>query len=175
MKLGYCAPPYIYVNLGVLFLTPWLLGGIGTLLCQLQLLEELHAAVLSGMLMPVAAVGVQALALYAACRNGTVERLGVPNFLADEEVEFNCVGPERVRLIAPGKRFGLNVVLHTMLAGALCGLGTWYVLLGRLTALCGSVGVALVVFVLSWVTVYGRVLPYQHGHRDGHIPGTGHL
>uniref|UniRef100_A0A674DTD7 Pecanex-like protein n=1 Tax=Salmo trutta TaxID=8032 RepID=A0A674DTD7_SALTR len=70
-------------------------------------------------------------------------RLGVPNILADEEVEFNCVGPERVRFIAPGKRFGLNVVLHTMLAGALCGLGTWYVLLGRLTALCGSVGVAL--------------------------------
>lgn len=155
LKLGYCAPPYIYVNLGVLFLTPWLLGGIGTLLCQLQLLEELHAAMLSGLLMLGAAVGVQALALYAARRNGMVERLGVPNILADEEeVEFtHCVGPETVRFIAPGKRFGLNVVLHTVLAGALCGLGTWYVLLGRLTALYGSVGVALVVFVLSWVTL----------------------
>ncbi|XP_020343536.1 pecanex-like protein 4 [Oncorhynchus kisutch] len=154
-KLGYCAPPYVYVNQVVLFLTPWLLGGIGTLLCQLQLLEELHAAMLSGLLMLGAAVGVQALALYAARRNAMVERLGVPNILADEEeVEFtHCVGPETVRFIAPGKRFGLNVLLHTVLAGALCGLGTWYVLLGRLTALYGSVGVALVVFVLSWVTL----------------------
>ena len=154
-KLGYCAPPYVYVNQAVLFLTPWLFGGIGTLLCQLHLLAELHAAVLSGMLMLGAAVVVQSLALNAARRTGTVERLGAPNILADEEeVEFtHCVGPETVRFIAPGKRFGLNVVLHTVLAGALCGFGTWYVLLGRLTALYGSVGVALVVFVLSWVTL----------------------
>ncbi|XP_056151642.1 pecanex-like protein 4 [Lampris incognitus] len=154
-KLGYCAPLYVYVNQAVLFLTPWLFGGIGTLLCQLQLLKELHAAVLSGMLMFGAAVGIQALALYAARRSGTVERLGAPNILADEEeVEFtNCVGPETVRFIAPGKRFGLNVVLHTALAGALCGFGTWYVFLGRLTALYGSIGVSLVVFILSWVTL----------------------
>ncbi|XP_022606166.1 pecanex-like protein 4 [Seriola dumerili] len=154
-KLGYCAPPYVYVNQAVLFLTPWLFGGIGTLLCQLQLLQELHAAVLSGMLMFGAAAGVQALALYAARRSGTVERLGAPNILVDEEeVEFtHCVSPETVRFIAPGKRFGLNVVLHTVLAGVLCGFGTWYVFLGRLTALYGSIGVSLVVFVLSWVTL----------------------
>ncbi|MEQ2180489.1 hypothetical protein GOODEAATRI_001716 [Goodea atripinnis] len=155
-KLGYCAPPYVYVNQAVLFLTPWLFGGVGTLLCQLQLLQELYAAVLSGMLMFAAAAGVQALALYAARRSGTVvERLGAPNILIDEEeVEFtHCVSPETVRFIAPGKRFGLNVVLHTVLAGVLCGLGTWYVFLGRLTALYGSTGVSLIVFVLSWVTL----------------------
>ncbi|CAG5866439.1 unnamed protein product [Menidia menidia] len=154
-KLGYCAPPYVYVNQAVLFLTPWLFGGIGTLLCQLQLLYELHAAVLSGTLMFAAAAGVQALALYAARRSGTVERLGAPNILVDEEeVEFtHCVSPETVRFIAPGKRFGLNVVLHTVVAGVLCGFGTWYVLLGRLTALYGSIGVSMVVFVLSWVTL----------------------
>ncbi|KAM4542607.1 pecanex-like protein 4 [Odontesthes bonariensis] len=154
-KLGYCAPLYVYVNQAVLFLTPWLFGGIGTLLCQLQLLHELHAAVLSGTLMFAAAAGVQALALYAARRSGAVERLGAPNILVDEEeVEFtHCVSPETVRFIAPGKRFGLNVVLHTVLAGVLCGFGTWYVFLGRLTALYGSIGVSLVVFVLSWVTL----------------------
>ncbi|XP_037551275.1 pecanex-like protein 4 [Nematolebias whitei] len=154
-KLGYCAPPYVYVNQAVLFLTPWLFGGIGTLLCQLQLLQELHAAMLSGMLMFAAAAGVQALALYAARRSGAVERLGAPNILVDEEeVEFtNCVSPETLRFIAPGKRFGLNVVLHSVLAGVLCSFGTWYVFLGRLTALYGSIGVSLVVFIISWVTL----------------------
>ncbi|XP_043999123.1 pecanex-like protein 4 isoform X2 [Gambusia affinis] len=128
-KLGYCAPPYVYVNQAVLFLTPWLFGGVGTLLCQLQLLQELYAAVFSGMLMFAAAAGVQALALHAARRSGTVvERLGAPNNLVDEEeVEFTqCISPETVRFIAPGKRFGLNVVLHTVLAGVLCGFGTWF-------------------------------------------------
>lgn len=154
-KLGYCAPPYVYVNQAVLFLTPWLFGGFGTLLSQLQLLQELHAAVLSGILMCGAAAGVQALALYAARRSGTVERLGASNILVDEEeVEFtHCVSTETVRFIAPGKRFGLNVVLHTVLAGVLCGFGTWYVFLGRLTGLYGSIGASLVVFVLSWVTL----------------------
>ncbi|XP_061599052.1 pecanex-like protein 4 [Cololabis saira] len=154
-KLGYCAPPYVYVNQAVLFLTPWLFGGVGTLLCQLQVLQEFHAAVLAGMLMFTAAAGVQALAQYAVRKSGTVERLGAPNILADEEeVEFtHCVSPETVRFIAPGKRFGINVVLHTVLAGVLCGFGTWYVFLGRLTALYGSIGISLVVFVLSWVTL----------------------
>ncbi|XP_061652019.1 pecanex-like protein 4 isoform X2 [Phyllopteryx taeniolatus] len=154
-KLGYCAPPYVYVNQAVLFLTPWLFGGVGTLLCQLQLLQELHAAMLSGALMFAVAAGVQAVALYAGRRSGVVERFGAPNTLVDEEeVEFtHCVSPETVRFIAPGKRFGLNVVMHTLLAGLLCGFGTWYVLLGRLTALYGSIGASLVVFVLSWVTV----------------------
>lgn len=154
-KLGYCAPPFVYVNQAVLFLTPWLFGGIGTLLCQLKLLQELHATVLAGMLMFGAAAGLQALAFYAARRSGTVERLGAPNILVDEEeVEFtHCVSPETVRFIAPGKRFGLNVVLHTVLAGVLCGFGTWYVFLGRLTALYGSIGISMVVFVLSWVTL----------------------
>ncbi|XP_038142143.1 pecanex-like protein 4 [Cyprinodon tularosa] len=155
-KLGYCAPPYVYVNQAVLFLTPWLFGGVGTLLCQLQLLQELYAAILSGMLMFAAAVGVQGLAQYAARKSGSVvERLGAPNIMVDEEeVEFtHCVSPETVRFIAPGKRFGLNVVLHTVLAGVLCGCGTWYVFLGRLTALYSSTGASLVVFVLSWVTL----------------------
>ncbi|XP_020775389.2 pecanex-like protein 4 [Boleophthalmus pectinirostris] len=154
-KLGYCAPPYVYVNQAVLFLAPWLFGGISTLLCQLQLLPELHAAVLSGLLMFGVAAGVQALALYAVRRNATVERLGVNNILTDEEeVEFtHCVSPDTVHFIAPGKRFGLNIVLHTVLAGVLCGFGTWYMFLSRLTTLYNSIGASLVIFVLSWVTL----------------------
>lgn len=154
-KLGYCAPPYVYVNQAVLFLTPWLFGGLSTLLYQLQLLQELHATVLSGLLMFGAAAVVQGLAFYAARRNATVERLGANNILADEEeVEFtHCVAPETMHFIAPGKRFALNVLLHTVLAGVLCGFGTWYVFLSRLTTLYSSIGASVVIFVLSWVTL----------------------
>ncbi|KAJ8290318.1 hypothetical protein GJAV_G00011360 [Gymnothorax javanicus] len=154
-KLGYCAPPYVYVNQVILFLTPWVLGGVSTLLYQMQLLEDYYAAALSGGLMLVAATVVQAVAACAVRKTSTVQRLHTPNILADEEeVEFTgCTSSETIKFIVPGKKFVLNAVLHTVLAGALCGLGTWYLLLDRLTALYSSMGAAVVIFALSWVTL----------------------
>ncbi|XP_030628932.1 pecanex-like protein 4 [Chanos chanos] len=160
LKLGYCAPPYVYVHQLVLFLTPWLLGGVGTLLYQLRVMGDLHAAVLSGALMFVAGGTLQALAQRVAQRTGAVQRLPASNnILADEEeVEFtHCIAPETVRFVVPGKRFMGNVVLHTALAGTLCGLGTWYLLPDRLSALYGGTGAGMgavvPIFVLSWLTL----------------------
>ena len=178
-KLGYCAPPYVYVNQAVLFLTPWLFGGIGTLLCQLQLLKELHAAVLSGVLMFGAAAGVQALAVYAARKSGSVERLGAPNVLADEEeVEFtHCVGPATVRFIAPGKRFWAE-------RGPAHGPGRGAVWLWHVVRVPGEddrslwqrLHVSGSVHRKLGNPVHSRVLPdREHGHGDGHLPGAGHL
>ncbi|KAL4656330.1 pecanex-like protein 4-like [Arapaima gigas] len=154
-KLGYCAPPYIYVNQIVLFLTPWVLGGVGTLLHQLRVLKEYEVAVLSGAVMLGAAAVLQGLSLYATRWTGQVERLRPPNVLADEEeVEFaSCAGPDTMRFLVPGKKFVLNTVLHVVLAGAMCGLGTWYLLLGRLTVLYSSPGVAAVLFVFGWLVI----------------------
>lgn len=154
-KLGYCAPPYVYIHQIILFLTPWLIGGVGTLLHQLQVLEELGAASLSGGLMLGAAVVVQALAVRAAQRTGRVERIHAASILAEEEeVEFaSCAGPETIRFLIPGKRLIPNTVLHVVLAGVVCGLGTWYLLLSRLSSLYGSQWAAGLIFILSWVTL----------------------
>lgn len=160
LKLGYCAPPYVYVHQLVLFLTPWLLGGVGTLLYQLRVLDEAYAGILSGALMLGAGTTLQTLAQCATRRTGAVQRLpATNNILADEEeVEFtHCVAPETVRFVVPGKRFMVNVVLHTALAGMLCGLGTWYLLPDRLSVVYGDTGAGMgavvPVFVLSWVTL----------------------
>ncbi|XP_036431120.1 pecanex-like protein 4 [Colossoma macropomum] len=159
-KLGYCAPLYVYVHQLVLFLTPWLLGGVGTLLYQLRVLDDARAGILSGALMLGAGATLQTLAQCAARRTGAVQRLpAANNILADEEeVEFtHCVAPETVRFVVPGKRFMVNVVLHTVLAGLLCGLGTWYLLPDRLSVVYGDTGAGMgavvPVFVLSWVTL----------------------
>ncbi|XP_066535867.1 pecanex-like protein 4 [Hoplias malabaricus] len=161
LKLGYCAPPYIYVHQLVLFLTPWLLGGVGTLLYQLRILNDTNAGIVAGALMLGAGATLQTLAQCAARRTGTIQRLPVANnnILADEEeVEFtHCVAPETVHFVVPGKRFMVNGVLHTVLAGVLCGLGTWYLLPDRLSAVFGDsgagMGAVVPVFVLSWVTL----------------------
>lgn len=156
LKLGYCAPPFVYIHQVTLFFMPWLLGGVSTLLFQLRVIDDTSTGILSGVLMLVFGAVLQTLSQWVARRTGTVQRLEAGrNVMADEEeVEFTqCVGPETVRFMAPGKRFMANVVLHTVLAGAMCGLGTWYLLPDRLSAIFGSVGAVVPVFAFGWFTL----------------------
>ncbi|NWX82752.1 PCX4 protein, partial [Nothoprocta pentlandii] len=154
-KLGYCAPPYIYVNQIILFLTPWVLGGVGTLLYQLDMMKDYYTAALSGGLMFVTALTLQLTNLYAKQKTVTVERMQIQNTLTDEdEFEFSsCVGSETVKFIIPGKKYIINTVFHPLLAGVLCGLGTWYLLPNRLTLLYSNIGGTVVIFVFGWVTI----------------------
>ncbi|NXM65974.1 PCX4 protein, partial [Serilophus lunatus] len=154
-KLGYCAPPYIYVNQIILFLMPWVWGGVGTLLYQLGVLKDCCTATLSGGLMFVTALALQMANLYAKHKTVTVERMQIQNTLTDEdEFEFSsCVGPETVKFIIPGKKYMINTVFHSLLAGVLCGLGTWYLLPNRITLLYSNIGGTVVIFVFGWVTI----------------------
>ncbi|NXB10967.1 PCX4 protein, partial [Cnemophilus loriae] len=154
-KLGYCAPPYIYVNQIILFLTPWVWGGVGTLLYQLGVMKDFCTAALSGGLMFVTALALQMTNLYAKQKTVTVERMQMQNTLTDEdEFEFSsCVGSETVKFIIPGKKYIINTVFHSLLAGVLCGLGTWYLLPNRITLLYSNIGGTVVIFVFGWVTI----------------------
>lgn len=154
-RLGYCAPPYIYVNQLILFLTPWLWGGVGTLLYQLGVMRDFCTAALSGGLMFVTALALQLTNLYAKQKTVTVERMQIQSTLTDEdEFEFSsCVGSETVKFIIPGKKYIINTVLHSLLAGVLCGLGTWYLLPNRITLLYSNLGGTVVIFVFGWVTI----------------------
>ncbi|NXF70238.1 PCX4 protein, partial [Ciccaba nigrolineata] len=154
-KLGYCAPPYIYVNQIILFLTPWVLGGVGTLMYQLGIMKDYYTAALSGGLMFVTALILQMTNLYAKQKTVTVERMQIQNTLTDEdEFEFSsCVGSETVKFIIPGKKYIINTVFHSLLAGVLCGLGTWYLLPNRITLLYSNIGGTVVIFVFGWVTI----------------------
>ncbi|XP_050192193.1 pecanex-like protein 4 isoform X1 [Myiozetetes cayanensis] len=155
LKLGYCAPPYIYVNQIILFLTPWVWGGVGTLLYQLGVTKDYCTAALSGGLMFVTALALQMTNLYAKQKTVTVERMQIQNTLTDEdEFEFSsCVGSETVKFIIPGKKYIINTVFHSLLAGVLCGLGTWYLLPNRITLLYSNIGGTVVIFVFGWVTI----------------------
>ncbi|XP_069715084.1 pecanex-like protein 4 isoform X2 [Phaenicophaeus curvirostris] len=155
LKLGYCAPPYIYVNQIILFLTPWVLGGVGTLLYQLGVMKDYCTAALSGGLMFVTALILQMTNLYARQKTMTVERMQIHSTLTDEdEFEFSsCIGSETVKFIIPGKKYIINTVFHSLLAGVMCGLGTWYLLPNRITLLYSNIGGTVVIFVFGWVTV----------------------
>ncbi|XP_076978588.1 pecanex-like protein 4 isoform X2 [Tamandua tetradactyla] len=155
LKLGYCAPPYIYINQIILFLMPWVLGGAGTVLYQLGILEDYCAAALSGGLMLLTAFAIQFTSLYARNQSVTVERILTTDILAEEdEHEFtSCAGAETIKFLIPGKKYIGNTVFHCVLAGLLCGLGTWYLLPNRITLLYGNIGGTVLLFVFGWVTI----------------------
>lgn len=119
LKLGYCAPPYIYVNQIILFLMPWVLGGIGTLLYQFGILEDYYTAALSGGLMLFTAFVIQFTSRYARNKSVTVERMLTTNILAEEdEHEFtSCVGAETIKFLIPGKKHIVNTVFILFLLG----------------------------------------------------------
>ncbi|XP_069772406.1 pecanex-like protein 4 [Narcine bancroftii] len=154
-KLGYCAPPYIYVNQIILFLIPWVFGGIGTVLYQLSTLEDYWASILAAGLMLLAAFIIQGLNLWVRWKSVAVETFTSENTLTDEdEFDFSsCAGSETVKFIIPGKKYLVNTVFHSILAGALCGLGTWYLLPNRLMIMYVNTGATAVLFVFGWVTV----------------------
>ncbi|XP_004612442.2 pecanex-like protein 4 [Sorex araneus] len=154
-KLGYCAPSYIYANQIILFLMPWLLGGIGTLLYQIGILEDYYTALLSGGLMLFTAFVIQFTSLYARKKSVTIERMLTTDILAEEdEHEFtSCAGAETIKFLIPGKKYIANTVFHSVLAGLVCGLGTWYLLPNRITLLYGSVGGTALLFVFGWMTL----------------------
>ncbi|XP_029422533.1 pecanex-like protein 4 isoform X2 [Nannospalax galili] len=155
LKLGYCAPPYIYVNQIILFLIPWVLGGLGTLLYQLDILKDYSAAALSGSLMVLTASVIQLTSLYARSKSVMVKRMLTADILAEEdEHEFtSCAGAETVKFLIPGKKYVANTVLHCIVAGLVCGLGMWYLLPHRVTLLYGSPGGTAVLFVFGWMTL----------------------
>ncbi|KAM9294127.1 pecanex-like protein 4 [Gastrophryne carolinensis] len=154
-KLGYSAPPYIYINQVILFVTPWVLGGVGTVLCEVKILPDYYAALLSGGLMLIAAFIIQLLTRYAQRITSTVERLQNSNTLTDEDdYDFTgCLRAETVKFVIPGKRFIANLIFHSILAGVLTGLGTWYLLPYRLTLLYGNLGAVIMIFIFGWITI----------------------
>ncbi|XP_020842141.1 pecanex-like protein 4 isoform X1 [Phascolarctos cinereus] len=154
-KLGYCAPPYIYVNQIILFLIPWVLGGIGTLLYQLDILKDYYTAALSGGLMLFVAFVIQMTSLYARKKSVTIERMLSPDTLTDEDEyeSSGCADAETIKFIIPGKKYILNTVFHSVLAGVICGLGTWYLLPNRITLLYSNIGGTVMIFIFGWVTV----------------------
>ncbi|XP_012641133.2 pecanex-like protein 4 isoform X1 [Microcebus murinus] len=155
LKLGYCAPPYIYVNQIILFLMPWVLGGIGTLLYQLGILNDYYTAALSGGLMLFTAFVIQSTSLYARNKSVTVQRILTTDILAEEdEYEFtSCAGAETVKFLIPGKKYIANTVFHSVLAGLVCGLGTLYLLPDRITLLYGTTGGTALLFFFGWITL----------------------
>lgn len=78
------------------------------------------------------------------------------NILAEEdEVDFNgCCGAETIEFVIPPKYFKLNILIHGLISGAMCGIALWYLLPSSLNSLYGdNYGATAILFIFGWLTL----------------------
>ncbi|KAH3845614.1 hypothetical protein DPMN_087896 [Dreissena polymorpha] len=59
----------------------------------------------------------------------------------EDEVDFiSCCDPDTVKFIIPPKKYKVNILVHALLAGPMCGLGLLYLLPSTMDSLYGNTG-----------------------------------
>ena len=157
LRLGYDAPVYVYINQVALFILPFVLGGLVTLLVELEAVPWYIGVYIHGTLMVLYVLSAQSISLFAQKRSSAgVSRIGtLQNVLAEEdEVEFDsCLDGETFKFIVPIKKWKINIVVHALISGAMCGLGLWFLLPSTLHLLFHSVGATVIIFIFGWFTL----------------------
>ncbi|KAK0050290.1 pecanex-like protein 4 isoform X2 [Biomphalaria pfeifferi] len=164
VKVGYDAPHFVYTNQIALWLVPLLLGWIFTLVLELAYSDDelqdflLLYSCLYGACIIIFVVVVQTITTVVDMKekeNTHALKLH-KNILADEdEIEFqSCCGAETLAFIIPPKKFKVNIALHALLSGAVCGLGFWFLLPTTINHLYYyNYGATATIFIFGWLTV----------------------
>lgn len=160
LKLGYDAPAYVYLNQVILFLIPFLLGGIFTLVDELALTSEQHyiGVIVYGCIIAIFVIITQVLSL--CVQNQFQDDFPLPitkkNILAEEdEIDFmSCCGAETFEFVVPKKKFTLSIVLHALLSGWMCGFSLWFLLPTTSNALySNNTAATVVIYIFGWITL----------------------
>ena len=160
LRLGYDAPPYVYLNQVLLFLIPWIVGGIFTALIQYQLINYEIGLIIDGILMMIFSFVVQFLSWWIRRKNNSVMPLEPLKFKAnttdeEDEIEFeSCCGAETIEYIIPGKKHVVNIIIHSILCGPLCALGTWYLLPLTLNEIYNNnIAATAMIYIFGWIAI----------------------
>ncbi|XP_076098379.1 pecanex-like protein 4 [Mytilus galloprovincialis] len=157
LRLGYEAPVYVYFQQLLLFLFPFLIGGIFTLLVELKTIDDYVGSVITGSLIFTCVLIVQLTSTIVQAQNSS--DLPYPtkkNLLAEEdEIDFfSCCGVETLEFVVPKKRFKFNIVIHAVLSGFVCGLTFMYLLPMTLNSLYShNTGATVVLYIFGWLTL----------------------
>ena len=155
-KLGYRAPFYVYLNQILLFILPWLIAIPFTILVEVLVIHVSTGCYVVGALGTVFVLCVQVISLALRTKNSSVAPSGgqPQNVLSEEdEVDFqSCCGIETIVFVIQKKKFRINILLHALLAGPMCGLGFWYLTPMTLSGIYGIPG-GVILHILGWITL----------------------
>lgn len=157
LRLGYDAPVYVYINQLILFIIPFILGGLVTLLVELDTISDVVGVFLYGSLVLafVLAANIISAIVPEKCTSDLTYPTKKNLFAEEDEIDFvSCCGVETYEFVIPRKKFIANLIIHAVLSGCMCGLSLWYLLPTTLNALySNSTGATVVIFIFGWFTV----------------------
>lgn len=157
LRLGYDAPIYVYINQVLLFIIPFILGGVVTLLVELNTINDVTGVILFGCLMLIVVITIHIVTTIVQVK--FTPDLPYPtkkNLLAEEdEIDFvSCCGVETFEFVIPRKKFIANIAIHAVISGCMCSLALWYLLPTTLNGLfSNNTGATVVLFIFGWFTV----------------------
>ncbi|XP_046577291.1 pecanex-like protein 4 [Haliotis rubra] len=163
-RLGYDAPAYVYLNQILLWIIPWLLGGIFTLVLELNYSDEviqeqlLLYCCVYGACMFIFVLVLQVISTVVKMQQTELD-LKIRNkknlFAEEDEIDFeSCCGAETVEFVTPPKSYKFNIFFHALVSGAMCGLTLWYLLPYTLNRLYGfNYGATAVLHIFGWLTL----------------------
>lgn len=160
LKIGNDAPIYAYLIQIVVFIIPWILGGILTLFLEFNIFgvslsfgDYIYAAVY-GLLVFLFVFITQLTSISLQRRTSEVTRLtdGVQNILSEEdEVEFDsCLSPHVIQYLIPVKQFKVNILFHSLLSGLICGLGLIYLAPSTFYLLYSNTVITVIWYIGGW-------------------------
>ncbi|XP_038071553.1 pecanex-like protein 4 [Patiria miniata] len=156
LRLGYDAPVYVYLNQIILFVIPFIIGGIFSLLVELASVDILIACCVVGGCVGLYVLSAQLVSLLLQRRTSNSVRPNIGNILSDEdEVDFeSCFGPETLDFVVPVKKWKINILFHAVVSGGMAGLGFLYLVPTTLNALySNNVGATVVIYALGWFAI----------------------
>ncbi|XP_078483861.1 pecanex-like protein 4 [Ciona intestinalis] len=176
LKLGYEAPWYVFALQILVWFIPWIIGAAFTLAVELGGLDVLIGSIVCGAIVGVFVLCVQSIHLYLARSHSAVTDFNANGSLSssqkfrqliaddDEIIFYSCFSFITFNFVIPPKRFRPNIVIHSLLSGLLCGFGVFYTLPSTITTLYSSnIGVAIVIFIFSWITICITQYPLTAG------------
>ena len=167
LRIGYDAPVYVYFNQILLWVVPWFLGGIFTIILELSYPDDeikdklvLYCSVY-GSCMFVFVLIIQTISAVVKAQTQQEETRKLKDvkkkniFCEEDEVDFDsCCGAETLEFVIPAKAFKVNIILHALISGIMCGLTLWYLMPNSLNQLYGyNYGATVVLHLLGWVTL----------------------
>ncbi|XP_052272587.1 pecanex-like protein 4 isoform X3 [Dreissena polymorpha] len=154
LRVGYNAPVYVYVSQLMVFIVPFLLGGGFTLLVELEAMGKYTAVYVYGGLMAAYVLLIQLISHIVQASHPTdlpMMKKKKSLLSEEDEVDFiSCCDPDTVKFIIPPKKYKVNILVHALLAGPMCGLGLLYLLPSTMDSLYGNTGGTVVLFILGW-------------------------
>lgn len=155
LKLGYEAPFYVYLNQVLVFSVPFVLGGLFTIFAEFRIITDVYInSYVYGSLIVAFVLSSQLFSWMMRRSSSNLNKFQKNLLAQDDEVDFaSCCGFETVEFVFPGKKFMVNMIIHGLLSGILCGLMLLYLLPSILNGLYSNIGATVVLFILGWWVV----------------------